>query len=260
MRPKWDTPLNQALNELKGLPLGQRPQYGRVHGAGDGATWKVFYNEGPEAKKQKKKFSQADIDEKVKLAVEKKAAEDAEKAAEDKYELLQQAVNAAVTACRNDFATNLVPAIINWMKEILDKTVHAFPLPSFIGSNSVNNNSTAPSLAHATGPPLVVAPAHSNPSSVSGALGGPSSLAELDALTVSVTPAPFNKCIISRFRCLSDVSRRRLFFAGRRNPVHHIVHHRRPEGGRGEGDDNGAEGTIVPQPADPPERLQGFCG
>ena len=76
------------MNKLKGLPLGQRPQYGRVHGAGDGATWKVFYNEGPEAKKQKKKFSQADIDAKVKLAVEKKVAEDAKKAAEDKYGLL----------------------------------------------------------------------------------------------------------------------------------------------------------------------------
>ena len=184
MRPKWDTPLNRALNELKGLPLGQRPQYGRVHGAGDGATWKVFYNEGPEAKKQKKKFSQADIDAKVKLAVEKKAAEDAKKAAEDKYELLQQAVNAAVTACRNDFATNLVPVIINWTKENPDKTVHDFPLPSFIGSNSMNNNTIAPSLAHTTGPPLAAAPTHSSPSSVSGALGGPSSLAELDAVTV----------------------------------------------------------------------------
>ena len=52
--------------------MGQRPQYGRVHGAGDGATWKVFYNEGLEAKKQKKKFSQADIDAKVKLASRKK--------------------------------------------------------------------------------------------------------------------------------------------------------------------------------------------
>ena len=59
--------------------MGQWPQYGRVHGAGDGATWKVFYNVCPEAKKQKKKFSQADIDEKVKLAFEKKAAEDAKK-------------------------------------------------------------------------------------------------------------------------------------------------------------------------------------
>ena len=93
--------------------MGQRPQYGRVHGDGDDATWKVFHKEGPEAKKQKKNFSQADIDAKVKLAVEKKAAEDAEKTAEEKNELLQQAVNAAVTACRNDFATNLVPVIIN---------------------------------------------------------------------------------------------------------------------------------------------------
>ena len=52
--------------------MGQRPQYGLVHGAGDGAMWNVFYNEGPEAKKQKKKFSQGDIYKKVKLAVEKK--------------------------------------------------------------------------------------------------------------------------------------------------------------------------------------------
>ena len=156
-----------------------------MHGAGDGATWKVFYNEGPEAKKQKKKFSQADINTKVKLAVEKKAAEDAKKTAEEKNELLLKAVNAAVTACRNDFATNLVPAIINWTKENPDKTIHDFPLPSFVGSNSMNNNTIAPSLAQATGPPLAVAPAHSSPSSVYGALGGPSSLAELDALTVN---------------------------------------------------------------------------
>ena len=59
--------------------MGQRPQYGHVHDTGDGTTWKVFYNEGPEAKKQKKKFSQADINEKVKLAFEKKATEDAKK-------------------------------------------------------------------------------------------------------------------------------------------------------------------------------------
>ena len=155
-----------------------------MHGTGDGATWKVFYNKGPEAKKQKNKFSQADIDKKAKLAVEKKIAEDAKKTAEEKNELLLQAVNAAVTVCRNDFATNLVPAIINWTKENPDKTVHDFPMPSFVGSNSMNNNTIAPSLAHTTGPPLEAAPAHSSPSSVSGALGGPLSLAELDAVTV----------------------------------------------------------------------------
>ena len=216
MRPKWDTPLNQALNELKGLPLGQRPQYGRVHGTGDDATWKVFYNEGPEAKKRKRKFSQADIDAKVKLAAEKKAAEDAKKAAKDKYELLQQAANAVVTACRNDFATNLVPVIINWTKENPDKTVHDFPLPSFVGSNSMNNNTIAPSLAHAIGPPLVAAPAHSSPSSVSGTLDGPSSLAELDAITVITCRTTIY--IIFHFCCLSDVLRHRHIVCRRKKP------------------------------------------
>ena len=47
---------------------------------------------------RKRSFSQADIDEKVKLAFEKKAAEDAKKAVEEKNELLQQAVDAAVHA------------------------------------------------------------------------------------------------------------------------------------------------------------------
>jgi hypothetical protein len=35
--------------------------------------------------------------------------------------------------------------------------------------------------------------------------------------------------------------------------MHHTVHHQRPEGERGKGDDSEAEGTIVPQPADPPD-------
>ena len=139
---------------------------------------------GPGGQEAEKKFSQADIDAKVKLAVEKKAAEDAKKTAEEKNELLLQAVNAAVTACKNDFATNLVPAIINWTKENPDKTVHDFSLPSFIASNSVNNNTTAPSLSHTTEHPLAPAPAHSSPSLVSSVLAEPSSLAELDALIV----------------------------------------------------------------------------
>jgi hypothetical protein len=142
MRPKWDTPLNRALNQLKGFPLDQWTEYGRVHGVGDGATWKYYYDEGLEAKKHKKKSSQLNIDEKVKLAVEKnatKAQKKAAKAAEaTKNELVQQAGNSAVGACRNDFATNLIPAIIDWTKQNPDKTVQDFPMPSFVGSNSVN--------------------------------------------------------------------------------------------------------------------------
>ena len=69
------------------------------------------------------------------------------------------------------------------MKENPDKTVDDFPMPSFVGSNSVNNT-TAPSPTHTTVPAPAPAPAHRSPSSVSGVLGRPSSLAELDALIV----------------------------------------------------------------------------
>jgi hypothetical protein len=62
---KWDTPFNRAMNIMMGHPPGQRLQYGRVHGTGDGATWKYYYSEDPEAKRQRKKFSQVTIDEKV---------------------------------------------------------------------------------------------------------------------------------------------------------------------------------------------------
>ena len=72
MRPKWDTNLDRALNILKGLPVDTQPQHGRVHGVGDGAQWKHYYHEDLESKRQRRKFSQVNIDEKVKLAVEKK--------------------------------------------------------------------------------------------------------------------------------------------------------------------------------------------
>ena len=64
----------------------------------------------------------------------------------------------------------------------------------------MNNNTIAPSLAHATGPPLAAAPAHSSPSSVSGALGGPSSLAELDAVTVITCRTNIEYSIFVAFR------------------------------------------------------------
>ena len=146
-----------------------------------------------------------------------------------------------VAAAREEMAASysvLVPTIINWCKQNPDKEAAGFPLSNFFRSSSFS--------APAAAPP-------SRPSSVFSVLGRASSSAELDALTVPVTPALFNICIISHFHCLSDVSHPRHVFAGRRNPMHHTVHHRRPEGGRGKGDDSEAEGTIVPQPADPPD-------
>ena len=93
------------------------------------ATWKYYYDKDPEAKTQKKKFSQVNIGDKVKLAFEKNAAEAEKKAAEaieaTKKELVQQGVDAALAACRNDFVASvntLSTAIIDRMKENPDKT------------------------------------------------------------------------------------------------------------------------------------------
>ena len=131
---------------------------------------------------------------------------------------------------------DLVPAIINWTKENPDKTVHDFPLPSFVGSNSVNNNTIAPSLAHATGPPLAAAPTHSSSSSVSGALGGPSSLAELDAVTLITchTNIYLEYSIFVAFMmfCAVDMCLQ--------------ADEIKPEGGHGKGGDNKALATHVP--------------
>src|SRR3954466_8131508 len=139
-----------------------------------------YYHEDPEAKRQRRKFSQVNIDEKVKLAVEKKAAE-TEQAT--KQEMIKSAVNAALAACRGEFATSvssLIPAVIEWTKQNPNKTAADFPRTSFVERNSVNIAPAAPALASGHAPLA----AHSSPSSVSGVLGGPSPLAELDALTV----------------------------------------------------------------------------
>jgi hypothetical protein len=161
---------------MMGHPPGQRPQYGRVHGAGDGATWKYYYSEDPEAKRQRKKFSQVTIDEKVARAIEKTRAD---------------TVREAVAACRNDMAaafTSLIPSVVSWLQQNPNAAPTDFPMPSFTGSNSMNTAPTpVPDMATAPAPTPAPAPApsHSSPSSVSGLNAGPSTLAELDALTVN---------------------------------------------------------------------------
>ena len=165
------------MNIIMGHPLGQRPQYGRVHSAGDGATWKYYYNKDPEAKRQRKKFSQVTIDEKVARAMQKAKAE-------TKAEI--------IAACRDDMVaafTSLIPTVVTWVQQNPNAPPSDFPMPSFSGSNSMN---TAPIPVHSmvTGAPPPAAPvpppsSHSSPSSVSGLNVGPSTLAELDALTVN---------------------------------------------------------------------------
>jgi len=73
-RPKWDTPFNRALNILKQLPVETRPSYGCVHGVGDGATWKKYYRETTEERKERWRLTEENIDKKVEIAVEKKSS------------------------------------------------------------------------------------------------------------------------------------------------------------------------------------------
>ena len=155
-RPKWDTPLNRALNILKRLPVDTRPSYGRVHGVGDGATWKKYYRETTEERKERRRLTEENIDKKVEIAVEKKSS---------------QTVATAVVAAKQaiaDISTSLVTGIFTWTRQNREKNAEDFPLADFLG---------APAPAPAPAPDV---------------LDGASSLAELDALTVSVTPAPFN--------------------------------------------------------------------
>ena len=56
MRPKWDT----------------RPSYGCVHDVKDDATWKKYYRETMEERKERQRLTEENIDKKVEIAVEKK--------------------------------------------------------------------------------------------------------------------------------------------------------------------------------------------
>lgn len=127
-----------------------------MHGVGDGATWKKYYRETTEERKERRRLTEENIDKKVEIAVEKKSS---------------QTVATAVAAAKQvvtDFSTSLVTGIFTWTRQNPEKNAEDFPLADFLG---------APAPAPAPAPDV---------------LGGASSLAELDALTVSVTPAPFN--------------------------------------------------------------------
>ena len=108
-RPKWDTPFNRALNILKRLPVDTRPSYGRVHGVGDGTTWKKYYSETKEERKEIQRLTEENIERKVEIAVEKKSS---------------QTVATAVAAAKQmvvDMSTSLVPAVFNWTRQNPEK-------------------------------------------------------------------------------------------------------------------------------------------
>ena len=167
--PKWDTPFNRALNISKRLPVDTRSSYGRVHGVRDGATWKKYYRETTEERKERRRLNEENIDKRVEIVVEKKSTE---------------TVATAVVAAKQviaDMSTVLVPAVFNWTRKNPKKVAADFPLADFLAGSSSTSVAPAPAAAPAPAP----APAPD-------VLGDASSLAELDALTVYITPAPFN--------------------------------------------------------------------
>ena len=123
-----------------------------MHGVGDGTTWKKYYRETTEERKERRRLTEENIDKKVEIAVEKKSS---------------QTVATAVAAAKQvvaDLSTSLVTGVITWTRQNPEKNAEDFPLADFLGA----------------------------PTPAPDVLGGASSLAELDALTVSITPAPFN--------------------------------------------------------------------
>ena len=143
-----------------------------MHGVGDGATWKKYYRETTEERKERRRLTEENIDKKVEIAVEKKSS---------------QTVATAVAAAKQvvaDLSTSLVTGIFTWARQNPERNAEGFPLADFLGAPA-----PAPAPVPAPAPAPTPAPA---PAPAPDVLGGASSLAELDALTVSVTPAPFN--------------------------------------------------------------------
>ena len=140
-----------------------------MHSVGDGATWKKYYRETTEERKERRRLNEENIDKRVDIAVEKKSTETV------------ATVVAAAKQVALDISTTLVPAIFNWTRKNPKKDAADYPLADFLAGSS----STSVALAPAATPAPAPAPAPD-------VLGGASSLAELDALTVSVTLAPFN--------------------------------------------------------------------
>lgn len=136
-----------------------------MHDVGDGAMWKKYYRETTEERKERQRLNEENIDKRVEIAVEKKSTE---------------TVATAVAAAKQvalDISTTLVPAVFNWTRQNPKKDAADFPLADFLAGSSSTSVAPAPAAAPAPAPDV---------------LGGASSLAELDALTVSITPAPFN--------------------------------------------------------------------
>ena len=169
-KPVWDTPFNAALNKVKGRDLDKPPSGGRVVGHGK-ALRCDYYAEDKETRKERKKRKQEDI------------------------------VNELVAKALVGFLPSVVTSVTDWID---GGRQGPCPVPNF-GGNTANTASAASSANTAPPPPPVqdTPPVLTTPSpapenspagtaasgahsdSLSQAVGGVSTMAELDALMVS---------------------------------------------------------------------------
>ena len=147
-RPKWDTPFNRALNILKQQSVDTRPSYGRLHGVGDGATWKKYYRETTEERKERQRLTEENLDKKVEIVVEKKSS---------------QTVATVVAAAKQaiaDMSTSLVTGVITWTRQNPEKNAEDISLADFLGAPTPAPAPVpAPALAPTPAPASAPAPA-----------------------------------------------------------------------------------------------------
>ena len=99
-----------------------RPSYGRMHGVGDGATWKKYYRETTVERTEIWRLTEENIDKKVEIAVEKKS-----------FETVATAVAAAKQVLVY-MSTTLVPVVFNWGRQNPEKMQQTFPLLTSSGA------------------------------------------------------------------------------------------------------------------------------
>ena len=89
--------------------MDTRSSYGRVHSVGDGATWKKYYRETTEERKERRRLTEENIAKKVEIAVENKSS---------------KIVAIAVAATKQvivDMSTVLVLVVFNWSRQNPEK-------------------------------------------------------------------------------------------------------------------------------------------
>ena len=174
-KPLWDTTFNMAMNEVKGVTVSKKPSGGRVVGHGK-AKWGEYYHEDAVTRKERKKLTEAHVSAEIAKVPQ----------------LVQDEVAKVITS----IFPHMVQSIGNWID---GGRIGPCPVPSLTGSNSINaapapvvlvnpaTNTAAPELNAPVGEnsPAGTVPTSSPSVSCTPAVGGASTIAELDAITVT---------------------------------------------------------------------------